>query len=57
MVILKPLNILLQLGVSMYYLTLKNGTVLEFYVLSCAEVFRDCYGGKLVYRDLELLAA
>ena len=41
----------------MYYLILDNGYRIEFYVRSCAEIFQRCYGGRVVHRDLLLLAA
>ena len=41
----------------MYYLTLDNGYRLEFYILSCAEIYRDCYGGTITYYEPMLLAA
>ena len=36
----------------MYVLTLANGAVLTFYVESCAEIFQQCWGGELSYREL-----
>ena len=35
----------------MYTLTFPTGTVIKFYVRSCAEIFQQCYGGVLAYRD------
>jgi len=31
-----------------YVLTLANGRVYEFYVKSCAEMYQNMYGGRLV---------
>lgn len=33
----------------MYVLTLANGAVLKFYLLTCAEIFQQCWGGSLEY--------
>ena len=33
----------------MYVLTLNNGAAIKFYLKSCAEIFQQCYGGKLVF--------
>jgi hypothetical protein len=31
-----------------YILTLSNGRVYEFYVKSCAEMYQNMYGGRIV---------
>jgi len=38
----------------MYVLTLANGAVLKFYLLTCAEIYQQCWGGELVYKVREL---
>lgn len=37
----------------MYVLTLSNGEIIKFYILTCAEIFQQCYGGSLVYKEME----
>ena len=40
----------------MYVLTYPNGARVAFLVRACAEIFQQCYGGELVYKqhaDLE----
>jgi hypothetical protein len=33
----------------MYVLTQANGHVIEFYLESCAEIFKQCWGGDIEY--------
>lgn len=37
----------------MYTLTLANGEIIRFYVRTCAEIFQQCYGGELTYKEKE----
>lgn len=41
----------------MYCLTFHNGVSIEFHLLSCAEIYQQCYGGVIVHTSNVALAA